>query len=61
MKKYRLELIGATKPAIIHADRVKIDRDTLIFFVRDNGADNVVAAYAPGTWHSFEEVTNASA
>ena len=61
MKSYKLHIIGTASPITIHADRVKIDRDTLIFFIRENGADNVVAAYAPGTWHSFEEVTNASA
>lgn len=58
MKKYRLHLIGPDDPITINADRVKIDRDTLIFFIRENGADNVVAAYSPGTWHSFEEVRN---
>lgn len=62
MKTYKLHLNGGLCPSIlIQAERVKVDNDSVLFFVREKGVDTIVNAFAPGTWHSFEEIKNASA
>lgn len=45
----------------IEADRVKIDRETLIFLSqdRDAGFETPVSAFAHGSWIWFEEVDDA--
>lgn len=60
-RKYKIQMQNSDL-ITIDADRVKIDRETLIFLSqdRDAGFETPVSAFAHGSWVWFEEVDDAS-